>query len=102
MDTSAFREAIWQYVHRIKGIFDDSYNYKEVNLLLNKQNKFFIKKIVCFPETINFEDFSNIGYQFRPDEKCHIALLATESNKQAELLYALYAIKKYVIDIPNI
>jgi hypothetical protein len=31
IDTSAFREAVWHYAHRIKGLLDDDYNYAEVN-----------------------------------------------------------------------
>ncbi len=31
IDTSAFREAVWHYTHRIKGLLDDDYNYAEVN-----------------------------------------------------------------------
>jgi hypothetical protein len=30
VDTFPFRQAIWQYVQRIKGIFHDDYDYQEV------------------------------------------------------------------------
>jgi len=96
VDTLPFRRAIWQYVQRIKGMFHDDYNYREVNLLLNPSSKSYIKKITCFPETIVVSDFQNIGYQLTPDEKVHVALLAVESSKQSALLYGLHAVMKHM------
>jgi len=92
VDTFPFRRAIWQYVQRIKGMFHDDYDYREVNLFLNRATKTYIKKITCAPQTIKKSDFTNIGYELTPDEKVHIALLSIESAKQSELLYGLYAV----------
>ena len=41
------------------------------------------------PESIEAADFHNMGFQFRPDEKVQINLLAAEARKCAELLYAI-------------
>lgn len=92
IDTTAFREAIWHYTHRIKGLLDDDYNYAEVNQLLNRQIKYYVKKITCFPQTVNMTDFTNLGYDLQPSEKVHIALLATEASKEAALSYSLRAL----------
>eukprot|EP01091_Cochliopodium_minus_P016544 TRINITY_DN6241_c0_g2_i1.p1 TRINITY_DN6241_c0_g2~~TRINITY_DN6241_c0_g2_i1.p1 ORF type:complete len:576 (+),score=135.49 TRINITY_DN6241_c0_g2_i1:183-1730(+) len=101
VDTSAFRESIWQYAQRLQGVFEDSYNYHEVNILLNKEIKLFIKKVVCIPESVTVSDFSNIGYHFRPDEKLHITLLSLESRKQSIMTYAFIAIKKFLTQKNN-
>lgn len=77
-------------------MFHDDYNYQEVNIFLNRACKMFIKKVVCFPDTITANDFSSVGYEFEPDEKVHIALLSVESARQSELLYGLYAVIQHM------
>jgi sestrin len=96
IDTLPFRRAIWYYVQRVKGMCHDDYNYQEVNLLLNRDVKFFVKKIACMPDSITQHDFDDLGLELRPEEKCHIALLAMESHKQACLLYGLHAVMQYM------
>jgi len=96
VNTFRLRRAIWQYVQRIRGMFHDDYNYQEVNMFLNRACKMFIKKVVCFPDTITANDFSSVGYEFEPDEKVHIALLSVESARQSELLYGLYAVIQHM------
>lgn len=107
IDTTAFREAIWHYSHRVKvfgslrgsgsahtlqGMLDDDYNYAEVNQLLNRPIKSYIKKITCFPQTVTMADFHHLGFGLQPSEKVHVALLATEANKEAAMAYALRAL----------
>jgi len=96
IDTLPFRRAIWYYVQRVKGMFHDDYNYQEVNLFLNRSIKFFVKKMVCYPDTITNGDFCNLGLALLPEEKCHIAILALESHKQAALLYGLHSVMLYI------
>lgn len=96
VDTLPLRRAIWHYVQRVKGIFHDDYNYGEVNVFLNRATKSYIKKISCYPETISMNDFKNLGFKLRPDEKVHVALLAAESSKQSELLYGLKAVMRHM------
>eukprot|EP01113_Clastostelium_recurvatum_P007320 TRINITY_DN13403_c0_g1_i1.p1 TRINITY_DN13403_c0_g1~~TRINITY_DN13403_c0_g1_i1.p1 ORF type:complete len:643 (-),score=168.17 TRINITY_DN13403_c0_g1_i1:22-1950(-) len=95
VDTLPFRRAIWYYVQRVKGMCHDDYDYQEVNLFLNRSIKLYVKKVTCFPEQTVYDDYLNLGYELRPDEKCHIALLATESLKQALLLYGLHTVMLY-------
>jgi len=92
VDTLPFRRSIWYYVQRIMGINHDDYNYQEVNVILDRPLKQYIKKVACSPETISFNDFQNIGLELRVDEKCHINIIALEARKQAELLHGLHAI----------
>ncbi|GAM28674.1 hypothetical protein SAMD00019534_118500 [Acytostelium subglobosum LB1] len=95
IDTLPFRRAIWYYVQRVKGICHDDYNYREVNMLLNRDLKHYVKKAVCFPDSITKEDYSMLGFELQPAEKCHLSLLAVCSHKQAVLLYGLYSIMSY-------
>ncbi|KAH3759215.1 sestrin-like protein [Pelomyxa schiedti] len=98
--TEPFREAIWHYVHRIHGIFHDDYEYGEVNSFLSKKLKQYIKKVIFHPWTVTSMDFEMIG-GLRPDEKLHLCLLALEAQKQACLLYGLYAVMRYKTYSPS-
>eukprot|EP01096_Ripella_sp_DP13-Kostka_P008854 TRINITY_DN3331_c1_g2_i2.p1 TRINITY_DN3331_c1_g2~~TRINITY_DN3331_c1_g2_i2.p1 ORF type:complete len:440 (-),score=147.50 TRINITY_DN3331_c1_g2_i2:343-1599(-) len=95
INTQRFREAIWYYVHRLKGIFHEYYNYQDVNVVLSKRIKSLVKKVVCYPDTIGRSDFEYLDLPLTDSEKCHLILIATEASKQAELLYALRAIMRY-------
>ncbi|EFA84614.1 sestrin-like protein [Heterostelium album PN500] len=95
IDTLPFRRAVWYYVQRVKGMCHDDYNYQEVNMFLNRNLKYYVKKAVCFPDNITKVDYSKLGFDLKPDEKCHLALLAVCSHKQAALLYGLYTVMCY-------
>jgi len=93
-DTTGFRMAIWYYVNRIFGIFYDDYNYENVNKKIPQVIKAFVKMIAVAPWRITPEDLSKWPLPLLPQEKIHIALLALEARKNAELLYALHALDK--------
>ncbi|KAH3757002.1 sestrin-like [Pelomyxa schiedti] len=91
--TEPFREAVWHYVHRIHGITHDDYEYQEVNCFILKQLKLYIKKVIFYPSTVTCLDFDTLdSVGLRPDEKVGVCLLALEAQKQACLLYGLYAV----------
>ncbi|XP_066917140.1 sestrin-1-like isoform X2 [Clytia hemisphaerica] len=96
VDTSKFRLATWNYIHLIYGIFHDDYLYVEVNKLLEKPYKSYIKKVACFPERITFLDYWEFYSDFLPSEKVHINLLVLESRFQAALLYVSRALMKHM------
>jgi sestrin len=96
VDTAPFRRSVWYYVHRIHGILHDDYNYATVNELLLRNLKKFTKDLSCTPFAVTPQDLLNLGYSLSPEEKCHIALLATEARKQAELMYSLYALSRHL------
>ncbi|VDP31242.1 unnamed protein product [Soboliphyme baturini] len=50
VDTTKYRIAIWNYIQSLYGIRHDDYEYSEVNKLLSRQIKTYIKTICCFPE----------------------------------------------------
>ena len=92
IDTQQFRRAVWYYVHRLYGVCNDDYDYREVNLFISRSIKKYVKMLVCFPETLTRADFVNYSTELRPEEKCHLALLAVEARRQAGIVYALHAI----------
>jgi len=91
MDTQPFRHAIWFYVQRISGIFNDDYDYQEVNHMLHRGLKTYCKKVCFTPTMVTYEGFLDLGVNLAPEEKCHALLIALEARKQASLLWALRA-----------
>ncbi|KAG9337537.1 hypothetical protein JZ751_028554 [Albula glossodonta] len=71
VDTTMLRRALFNYVHCMYGIRYDDYDYGEVNQLLERSLKVYIKTV-------------------------HVNLLLMEARMQAELLYALRAITRYM------
>jgi len=105
VDTSPFRHAIWQYSHRLYGVFDDTYNYEDVNTFLcpndDRTFKQFLKKVCVSPDDfLQSQDLTMVerfGMKFPAEEMVHITLLATTSKKEACLLHGLNALKNYTL-----
>lgn len=96
VDTSKFRRAIWNYIQCIYGIRHDDYDYGEVNQLLDRSLKMFIKTACCFPERITKSDYDSVLVELQHSEKVHVNLMILEARNQAELLYALREIMRYM------
>lgn len=96
VDTSKFRRAIWNYIQCIYGIRHDDYDYGEVNQLLDRSLKMFIKTACCFPERITKPDYDSVLVELQHSEKVHVNLMILEARNQAELLYALREIMRYM------
>uniref|UniRef100_A0A8C5QWS1 Sestrin 1 n=1 Tax=Leptobrachium leishanense TaxID=445787 RepID=A0A8C5QWS1_9ANUR len=96
VDTSTLRRAIWNYVHCMFGIRYDDYDYGEINQLLDRSFKVYIKNVVCSPEKTTKRMYDSFWRQFKHSEKVHVNLLLMEARMQAELLYALRAISCYM------
>ncbi|TMW43514.1 hypothetical protein DOY81_011406, partial [Sarcophaga bullata] len=79
----------------IYGIRHDDYDYGEVNQLLDRPLKMFIKTACCFPERITTKDYDSILVELQDSEKVHVNLMVMEARNQAELLYALREIMRY-------
>jgi len=69
VDTSAFRRAIWNYIHCLFGIRHDDYDYSEVNQLLERPLKNYIKIVTCFPERVCKKDYDSYMREFEHSEK---------------------------------
>jgi hypothetical protein len=96
VDTSMFRRAIWNYIQCIFGIRHDDYDYREVNELLTRDLKTYIKTVCCFPSRVRKEDQDRVMPEFWRSEKIHVNLMITEARMQASLLYALRAVMKFM------
>lgn len=96
VDTSKFRRAIWNYIQCMYGIRYDDYDYGEVNPLLDRALKMFIKTACCFPERITKTDYDSVLVELQHSEKVHVNLMIMEARNQAELLYALREITRYM------
>jgi hypothetical protein len=81
------------------GMIAADFDYRQVNVFLSRPLKSFIKRVVCFPDTITLADFQEgLGsFAFRPSEKLHIILLASEGRRQACLLYGLHAVMQHML-----
>eukprot|EP01136_Pigoraptor_vietnamica_P034938 Opistho-1_new@99481 len=96
IDTSKYRQAVWYYILRIKGIQHDDYNYKLVNDFLARPLKRFIKMATCYPDGITDNDYATFAKGLKHSERVHVILLAIEARKQAELAWALKAVMDYM------
>ena len=97
VDTSKFRRAIWNYIQCIYGIRHDDYDYGEINQLLDRSLKSFIKTACSFPERIKKQDYDTILTELLDSEKVHVNLMIMEAKNQAILLYALREIMRYML-----
>lgn len=96
IDTTPYRDAVWFYVHRIFGICHDDYDYRQVNVYLNRPTKIFIKKVACTPWKVRKEDFEHFDHTLSASEKAHVTLIVAEARKQAGLMYGLRAVMKHM------
>ena len=69
VDTSAFRQAIWNYTHCLYGIRHEDYDYGIVNQLVERSLQSFIKTVCCFPERITKADYESCMQNVRHSEK---------------------------------
>ncbi|XP_061756223.1 sestrin-3 isoform X2 [Nerophis ophidion] len=91
------KRAIWNYIHCVLGIRYDDYDYGEVNQLLQRDLKPYIKALACFPDPTKTSACPLSWVPLKPSERIHVNLLVMEARLQAELLYALRAITQYMI-----
>ena len=82
---------------RIKGILRDDYQYREVNDLMEREMKAYVKTAACCPHMSTDATWANFAPEDLDDgEKVHINILAMEARGQSELLYALRAVSEFV------
>ncbi|KAI5630088.1 sestrin-3-like [Silurus asotus] len=90
------KRAIWNYIHCNFGIRYDDYDYGEVNQLLERGLKLYIKAVACYPDSTKNLLCPLPSVSLKASEKVHVNLLVMEARLQAELLYALRAITQYM------
>ncbi|XP_028675315.1 sestrin-2 isoform X1 [Erpetoichthys calabaricus] len=96
VDTCMLRKAVWNYIHCVFGIRYDDYDYGDVNQLLERSLKVYIKTVACYPEKTTRRMYNSFWRHFRHSEKVHVNLLLLEARMQAALLYALRAVTRYM------
>lgn len=96
VDTSRFRRAIWNYIQCLLGIRHDDYDYGEINTLLERSLKTFIKSVCCYPERVTKKDYDKVLREFKHSEKVHVNIMVLEARMQAELIYALRTVNDYM------
>ncbi|KAH1002887.1 hypothetical protein HUJ04_008921 [Dendroctonus ponderosae] len=96
VDTSRFRRAIWNYIQALLGIRHDDYDYGEINALVEKSLKSFMKTACCYPERVTKKVYDRVMREFEHSEKVHVNLMVLESRMQAELIYALRTVNRYM------
>ncbi|KAM4796686.1 sestrin-3 isoform 2-T2 [Rhinophrynus dorsalis] len=96
VDTTMLRRALFNYVHCMFGIRYDDYDYGEVNQLLERSLKVYIKTVTCYPERATKRMYDGYWRQFKHSEKVHVNILLMEARMQAELLYVLRAITRHL------
>lgn len=95
IDTSLFRRAGWNYIQCLWGIRHDDYDYAEVNELLHRNLKKYIKTASCYPELCRREEYRNIMTDFQQSEKVHLLMLVGEAKVQTALLYSMRAVQAH-------
>jgi sestrin len=70
-----FRRAIWNYIQCIYGIRHDDYDYREVNELLARDLKKYIKDVCCFPHRVKKEDCDRVMPEFWRSEKVSLVVI---------------------------
>ena len=72
VDTRLFRQAIWNYIQCMFGIRREDYDYHEINELLERPLKTYIKTVCCFPHQVRRKDCDTVMREFRRSEKVSI------------------------------
>ncbi|XP_046874875.1 sestrin-2 isoform X1 [Hypomesus transpacificus] len=96
VDTQTLRKALWNYIQCVYGIRYDDYDYGEVNVLLERALKVYVKTVACHPEQTTSRTYASFWRHFHHSEKVHLNLLLMEARLQAALLYTLRAITRHM------
>ncbi|CAJ0573874.1 unnamed protein product, partial [Mesorhabditis spiculigera] len=95
VDTSSYRMAVWNYIQALFGIRHDDYDYSEVNTMLSKEMKTFIKTVACYPHRVTEALRTSVMTDFKNSEKVHVMLMVMEARLQSELLYFTRTLTNY-------
>lgn len=89
-DTSEFRAAITNYISGCHGVVNDCFDSSQINKILHRDLKSWIKKIACHPNQLTSNDM--LSSQLTPEERCHLCILVMETKRRVELLHIARAI----------
>eukprot|EP01016_Furgasonia_blochmanni_P031051 TRINITY_DN3213_c0_g4_i2.p1 TRINITY_DN3213_c0_g4~~TRINITY_DN3213_c0_g4_i2.p1 ORF type:complete len:327 (+),score=57.40 TRINITY_DN3213_c0_g4_i2:182-1162(+) len=96
INTQPFRRAVWYYIDDIFGYKHEGFDSRQVNLILKRPIKSFIKKVTTSPWSISKQEIIGINFSFTLSsaEIAHTSLIACEAKFHLELMYALHAIQR--------
>jgi hypothetical protein len=83
-----FAQAVQNYIFKIHGLIDDTVDSKQLNIVIGKERKVFIKKVMCTPQVVVESDAESLS----SEERAHIAVLVLECRKRIELMYTAMAL----------
>lgn len=69
VDTSSFRQAIWNYVQCLYGIRHDDYDYDLVDRLIEEDLKSYIRIVSFHPERVTEDDYNRFMPYLKHSEK---------------------------------
>lgn len=90
VDTSRFRRAIWNYIQCLLGIRHDDYDYGEINHLLERSLKTFIKSACCYPERVTKRDYDRVLREFHHSEKVRKLFICKEQFPVRKLFTKIF------------
>ena len=95
--TMPLRRSLQIYVLRLFGVILDDFNYNRLNYYLTLMHKVFIKKLVCFPETILRVDVSRVVEydEFCAQDLVHYIAISTQVRRIMELQYIVHVFQQY-------
>jgi hypothetical protein len=96
LDTTPYRNAVWAYVSLLFGVMAEGFEFPKMNEIVHKPVKAMAKLIAVFPDSITREAFVEFSGLY-PEEKVHIAILVSESRKQAAITFACLALKAHYL-----
>jgi sestrin len=95
VDTSLFRNAVWNYIQSLFGVKYDDYDYSQIKCLLKSPLRKYIRLVCVAPERIRKRHYESIMREFTHSEKVHVNIVIMQARIQASMLYFLSAINSY-------
>ena len=89
------RNALVKYLMHIHGIIDNYYDYCNINRYMHRAFKTLAKKIMCNPQSVCLEDFSELT-TLTPEERCHLCIIVMEVKKRVELIYVTRTLSELI------
>lgn len=83
--TKPIRFAMSTYIEKIFGLEREDYDYSHVNKLISRNDKTFMKYVVCYPEKIDDTMINSITY--KSDEVLHLILLVSNAKLCTQLRF---------------
>jgi hypothetical protein len=96
LDTFPLRQAMWYHVLSLFKLSRDDYDCAQIPFFLNARLRDYLERVVLRPEQMDSSDFDRFGLDLRTDEKVHVTIIACEGRKQAELVYGMLGISRYL------